>query len=108
MKKLHTIALTVLLLGAAFPAWALDLHEARRSGQIGEQRDGYAAALQSNATINALVADVNAKRRTEYARIAKEKGQTVEIVAKVAAEQIVGGLEPGAKYQDAAGAWKVR
>ncbi len=108
MKKFLTIALTALLLGAASPAWALDLHEARRSGLIGEQRDGYTTALQANAAINALVADVNAKRRAEYARIAKEKGQTVDIVAKVAAEQIVTGLELGAKYQDATGAWKVR
>ncbi len=108
MKKFLTIALTVLTLGTVFPAWALDLHEARRSGQVGEQRDGYTTALQANAAVNALVADVNVKRRAEYTRIAKEKGQAADVVAKVAAEQIISGLEPGAKYQDASGAWKTR
>jgi hypothetical protein len=108
MKKLLTLAAVLLVTGLAFPALALELHAARSAGQIGEKADGYAAALQSDAAVNALVADVNAKRQAEYARIAKEKGQTVDVVAKVAAEQIIGGLEAGAKYQDASGAWKTR
>jgi uncharacterized protein YdbL (DUF1318 family) len=51
----------------------------------------------------ALAADVNSKRKVEYARIAKEKGQTVDVVAKLAAVEIIKNLETGAKYQDGKG-----
>lgn len=108
-----SFALRRAVLIAAFaalslPALALDLHEARRSGQIGEQNDGYVRALQSSPAVNALVQDVNSKRQQEYARIAASKGQTATVVAKLAAEQIAKGLEAGAQYQDAGGAWQKR
>lgn len=103
--------LTVLaMLGAliAFPAFALDLHQARTSGMVGEKLDGYAAALKPSPEVNALVADVNAKRKEEYARISKQNGQPVDVVAKLAAAQIINGLESGSSYQDANGNWKTR
>lgn len=100
------LALAFTLL--SFPALALDLHQARRSGQVGEQNDGYVRALQASPTVNALVQEVNSKRQQEYARIAASKGQTAAVVAKLAAEQIAKGLEPGAQYQDASGAWQKR
>jgi len=103
--------LTVLaILGAlvAFPAFALDLHQARTSGMVGEKLDGYAAALKATPEVNALVADVNAKRKAEYARISKQNGQPVDVVAKLAAAQIINGLEVGSSYQDANGNWKTR
>lgn len=96
--------LSFLLLSSA--AYALDLHGARASGQIGEKADGYVAALKSSPDVDALVADVNAKRRTEYQKISAQNGQTVDVVAKVAAGQIVSNLPAGASYQDASGNWK--
>lgn len=92
----------------AAPAFALELHDARASGQVGEKKDGYIAALQPSPEVRALVAEVNGKRQQEYARISGENGQPLDVVAKLAAEQIVGGLERGAQYQDAAGHWKTR
>lgn len=100
--------LVAAFMALSLPALALDLHEARRNGQIGEQNDGYVSALQASPAVNALVKDVNSKRQQEYARIAASKGQTATVVAKLAAEQIVKGLESGAKYQDAAGSWQTR
>ncbi len=98
------------VLGAliAFPAFALDLHQARTSGMVGEKLDGYAAALKASPEVNALVESVNTKRRQEYARISKQNGQTVDVVAKLAAVQIINGLEPGSPYQGADGNWKTR
>lgn len=92
----------------AFPAFALDLQQARASGAVGEQADGYIAALSHSPEVAALVSDVNAKRRQEYARIAKEKGQPVDVVAKLAAQQVIGSLGAGASYQGADGSWKKR
>lgn len=100
-----TIALGILM--AASPAFALSLHEARAAGILGEKKDGYVAVLKKSADADALAKDVNDKRREEYARIAKEKGQPVNVVATLAAEQIAQTLGSGEQYQDASGSWKV-
>lgn len=92
----------------ALPALALDLHGARANGQVGETRAGYVAALKPSTEVEALVAEVNAKRKAEYTRISKENGQSVEVVAKLAAEQIIGKLAAGEMYQAADGSWKKR
>lgn len=106
-KRFFTV---LALLGAlvALPAFALDLHEARSSGMVGEKLDGYTAALKETAEVKALVAEVNAKRRQEYVRISKENGQTVDVVAKLAAAQIINGLGDGSHYQAPDGSWKTR
>jgi uncharacterized protein YdbL (DUF1318 family) len=92
----------------AMPAYALDLQGARSSGQVGERLDGYVAARKETADVRSLVAEVNAKRRQEYTRISKENNQSVDVVAKLAAEQIINGLAPGAYYQAPDGSWKQR
>lgn len=102
------IALSVLAVFVflAVPAFALDLHSARSNGSVGEQANGYVAALKHTAEVDALVADVNAKRRAEYARISSQNGQSVDVVAKLAAQQIVGGLAAGSSYQGVDGNWR--
>ncbi len=106
MKNKFFGALIVLGLLAASPAAALDFHQARSTGLVGEKADGYVAALQKNPETEALVADVNQKRRQEYARISAQNKQPVDVVAKIAAEKIINGLKPGESYQDASGNWK--
>jgi uncharacterized protein YdbL (DUF1318 family) len=108
MKLRFLTLLAVLSALIAFPAMALDLHQARASGMVGEKLDGYAAAIKATPEINALVADVNAKRKQEYARISKQNGQPVDVVAKLAAAQIINSLDAGSSYQDADGNWKIR
>lgn len=108
MKFRHLgIAFAVIMLLAA-PAYALDLQQARASGLIGEKLDGYAAARSDAADVQALVAEVNAKRKQEYARISIENNQSVDVVAKLAAAQIINGLAPGVYYQAPDGGWKKR
>jgi uncharacterized protein YdbL (DUF1318 family) len=51
------------------------------------------------------VSEINLKRRAEYERIAAEKGQSPEVVAKVAASEIINSLPSGAKYRDSNGKW---
>lgn len=92
----------------ALPAWALDLHEARRSGMVGEKLDGYVVALKKTPEVTALVVEVNGKRQQEYTRISKENGQPVSVVAKLAAGQIINSLDAGSPYQDVNGQWKTR
>jgi len=106
MKHSNTIILAAIAALWALPALALDLQTARGQGLVGERSDGYVAAIKPEA--KALVNEVNAKRKAEYARISKENGQSVDVVAKLAAEQVINNLAAGAMYQDANGNWKTR
>ena len=104
---IFTMVAAVAMLMSA-PVYALDLHQARNAGIVGEKLDGYTAVLKSTPESEALVYDVNQKRRQEYARISQQNNQPVDIVAKLAAQQIILGLEPGAFYQGPEGIWKKR
>jgi uncharacterized protein YdbL (DUF1318 family) len=77
------------------PALALDLHSARKAGVVKELPTGYIASVKASAEVNALVADVNAKRKAEYVRISKENGQSVELVGQLAAPQIAKNIAAG-------------
>ncbi len=103
--SLMAFALVVLL---ALPAFALDLQSARSSGLVGEKLDGYVAAMQETAEAKALVAEVNARRQQEYARISAQNTQPVDVVARLAAEQIINKLGPGSYYQAPGGGWQKR
>ncbi len=105
---MRRLTLLLLLLLCTFPAWALDLQTARGQGLVGEMNDGYVTVLQASPAAVSLAADVNAKRRAEYQKISQANGQPVEVVAKLAAGQIVKNLGKGAKYQDTAGQWQTR
>jgi len=106
MKRLLTITLFVAGLMFAGNAYALDLSQARAQGLVGEKMDGYVAAVTPSADANAVVDDINARRRAEYEKISKDNGQPVAVVAKIAAERIIGGLPAGSYYKAADGSWK--
>lgn len=107
--KLRLFALVaVLAVMAAVPAYALDLRAARAGGQVGEKPDGYVAVIKPSPEVQALVGEVNAKRRQEYERISKENGQPVSVVSKLAAEKIINRLAPGSYYQGPDGKWVTR
>lgn len=90
MLRMMTV-LAVLL--TALPVFALDLQQARRDGILVEQSDGYVKVAQPSPEADALAKDVNARRLQEYQRISNENGQPVEVVAKLAAEQIAKKLQ---------------
>lgn len=108
MKKTLLPAAALAALLFATPAAALELHDARTGGMIGEKADGYVTALKPAADVNALVDSVNSRRRAEYEKISKQNGQPVNVVGQVAAEQIINGLPAGASYQAPDGSWKKR
>jgi uncharacterized protein YdbL (DUF1318 family) len=108
MKLRNLGALFAVIMLLAAPAYALDLQQARASGLVGEKLDGYVAARSDAPDVRALAAEINAKRKQEYARISQENKQSVDVVAKLAAEQIINGLKPGVYYQAPDGSWKKR
>lgn len=100
--------LFALVLLVALPAYALDLQGARDAGLVGEALTGYIAPLKETPDVNALVKDVNTKRLAEYTKISQKNGQPVDVVAKLASQQIIRNLGPGHYYQAADGSWKQR
>ncbi|WP_242523845.1 YdbL family protein [Microbulbifer salipaludis] len=106
LKKLFSglFALTLLI---ALPASAISLKEAQSKGLVGEANSGYIAVVQgSSPEVNALVAEVNAKRKREYAAIAKRNNIDISQVAARAAEKLESRLAKGEYYQDNLGRWK--
>lgn len=106
MKKLISglFSLTVLI---ALPAAAISLKEAQTTGLVGEANSGYIAVVQdSSPEVDALVAEVNAKRKREYASIAKRNNIDISQVAARAAEKLESRLSKGEYYQDNLGRWK--
>lgn len=108
MKIRTLVTVMALTLMASFPAFAIDLQSARASGSVGETVKGYIAAVKPSAEVDALVAEVNAKRRQEYNRISAANGQSLDVVGRIAAEQIINSLSAGSLYQAADGSWKKR
>ena len=107
MRARHSwIAFVVMALLAAVPALALDLETAKQQGVVGEQTDGFVGAVAAapSPEVAALVADVNRKRRASYEQIAQNTGATVDEVAKLAAQKLIGRAPSGAWIRDG-GQW---
>ena len=82
---MRTLVSIVLLLAAliSMPLQASPLDDARAAGHAIETPDGYVKAQgKSSPRIDAMVADVNKRRRQAYLRIAKKNGISAEQVAK--------------------------
>ncbi len=106
MKKLLSglLGLTLLI---ALPASALSLKEAQSKGLVGEANSGYIAVVQDGTPeVEKLVAEVNNKRKREYAAIAKRNNIDINQVAARAAEKLEARLSKGEYYQDNLGRWK--
>lgn len=105
MKKLLTAILMCLVLQ---PAWAIDIGAAKTQGLVGEANSGYLAAVKmpAGAEVNALIAEVNAKRKAEFEATASKTGTTLEQVAYRFYELAVQRTAAGNYYQDAGGNWQ--
>lgn len=104
--KLIKTALLWLGLAIALPAMAITLNEAKSQGLVGEANSGYIAVVgQSSPELEGLLAEVNAKRKAEYARIAKRNNIDIAQVAARAAEKLEARVAPGEYYQDNLGRW---
>ena len=90
----------------SFAAHAMDLKTARDQGLVGELRSGFVAILKSVDGVALMVEEVNSKRLVEYRKIAAENKQPVDVVGKLAAEQIINKLSKGHYYQTEEHTWE--
>ena len=101
------VTTTLILLLAAASAWAIDIHSAKEQGLVGEARTGYLAAVKTpaSADVEALVRDVNAKRRAQFERTATKTSTTLAQVSNRFYELAVQRTASGHYYQDGSGRW---
>lgn len=88
-------------------AVAQNLEEAKASGLIGEQRDGYIGLVQGSAppSVVSLVENINRQRRERYQQIASENGISVDQVAQLAFNKALEATRSGHFLEDANGRW---
>lgn len=105
MKKILTAIFLVLSMQTA---WAIDLHDAKAEGLVGEARTGYLEAVQQPASseVEALIASVNAKRKAQFEKTAKKTNTTVPQVSNRFYELAVQKTKPGHYFQGKDGRWK--
>jgi len=106
-KGLLILALA-LFAAPAVLADGLDTYKA--SGEVGEQLDGYVGIVTGSpsAEVKATVDDINKKRRTKYASIAKERGLNVSQVAALAGKKLATRTPSGQYIRDDTGKWRKR
>ena len=105
MKQIFAI----LFLIAAFQnAWAIDIHSAKEQGLVGEATSGYLVAVKkpASAEVQALISEVNAKRKVEFEKAAAKSGATMEQVRYRFYQLAVQKTASGRYYQDDTGTWK--
>ena len=105
-------AATVAIGGIATPAFAQRdpaYAAARSAGQVGEKMDGYLGIVSgSTPALQAIVNDINIKRRAVYSQRAKATNATLEEYALTAGCQAIMATSPGEKYQAPDGSWQTR
>ena len=104
---MKTITAIMILLMASATAWAIDIHTAKDQGLVGEARTGYLAAVKTpaSAEVQALIRDVNAKRRAQFERTASKTDATLVQVSNRFYELAVQRTASGHYYQNAQGRW---
>ena len=91
--------------GMATSLFALTLDEAKARGLVGEQSNGYLGVVAAGeGDVQALVADVNHKRRQAYEDIAKRNGTPITAVETLAGEKAFQNTKPG-NFIQGPGGW---
>jgi uncharacterized protein len=91
---------TMLLVGIALPAFALDLETARSKGLAGEVDNGL-LAIPPGATAEAqeMITTINNSRRAEYAKVAAKNNLTLDVVGSMMYQKIYSRLPAGTWIQ---------
>ena len=112
MNKYVEMTIAAVLLGTtAIAASAMQrdpaFQAARDQGLIGEKPDGYLGYVSApSAAIDALVKDLNIKRKDAYTKAASANGATVEEMAFRNGCRLIGErVAIGEKYQTPSGSW---
>jgi len=82
---------------------------ARSAGQVGEKMDGYLGIVSGgDASLRAVVDDLNIKRRANYASRAQAQNATLEEYAFTQGCILISRTQAGEMYQAPDGSWQPR
>jgi uncharacterized protein YdbL (DUF1318 family) len=99
---------SVLVAGLIFSlfAFALTLDSAKQQGLVGEQPSGYLGVVgKSTPDVEALVLDINQKRRSAYEGIAKRNGTDISAVEQLAGKKAIEQTPTGQFIRLPSGDW---
>ncbi|MEP0177465.1 MAG: YdbL family protein [Paraglaciecola sp.] len=85
--KIFFKSLIIISLLFSSIAFALNLGQAKQKGLVGEKDNGYLGVVVASNDVQSLVNEINAKRKTVYAKLAEKNGITVQQVEKLAAQK---------------------
>ena len=105
MKKIYSM-LCILFFLMSPSVFAIDLSTAKAQGKVGEKMDGYLGIVQSSSEIKALVADINAKRKSKYQQLSKQQSVPLKKIEAIAGEKAISKTKPGHYIQLPNGKWK--
>lgn len=108
VRALFLVLAFITSFSLAAPAFALTLDEAKSAGLVGEQPDGYLGVVQASTEVNALVADINSKRREKYKNVAAKSGTSLRNVEVLAGEKAINNTPQGQYIRMPNGEWVVR
>lgn len=105
MKQIIAV---ILMTFALQSAWAIDIHDAKDQGLVGEARSGYLAAVTKppSGEVKALISQVNEKRKAGFQSAAAKTSATLEQVQYRFYELAVSKTKPGHYYEDTSGNWQ--
>lgn len=104
--NVKSLFVAAALLVASQLSFALTLDEARDKGMLGENASGYVELTpRGDASAQAVMDDINSKRKAKYQSIAKQQNTSLGNIEKIAGEKITSKLPAGQFYKDASGKW---
>lgn len=106
-RCLAFMILLVVLLGGPTSLWALTLGEAKAKGLVGETPTGYLGVVSGKGSreVQALMKDVNQKRKQKYRGIAKRNATSLQTVEVLAGNTAIKKTRPGHFIQLPSGKW---
>ena len=106
-RCLAFMILLVVLLGGPTSLWALTLGEAKAKGLVGETPTGYLGVVSGKGSreVQALMKDVNQKRKQKYRGIAKRNATSLQTVEVLAGNTAIKKTRPGHYIQLPSGKW---
>jgi len=108
LKQIWTLLVGISLagmLGFSSSLLALDLQSAKNQGLVGETASGYLAVVKNTADARAVVAQVNAARKSHYQSIASRNGTSLQVVEVLAGKKAIAKAASGHYVKSPSGSW---
>ena len=105
-SMLASLILALVSIAAINVAHAGPLDDAKSAGLIGEKADGYVGAVSGDASVQALIDEINTGRRAKYAEIASKREAPVDAVAAIAGKKLIERTPAGQYVMGSDGQWQ--